>query len=89
MIMKFEKFLGELFLAASKVGERHSALVQNIGTYATEDEAYETLNTLCIALPLTVVSTWALDALLAAAYLKWFHPWKIILQEVSSIESYF
>ena len=80
--MKFEKFLGELFLAASKVGERHSALVQNIGTYAKEDEAYERLNTLCIALPLTVVSTWILDALLAAAYLKWFHPWKILLQEV-------
>jgi len=27
------------------------------------------------------VVTWVLDALLAAAYLKWFHPWKIILQE--------
>ena len=82
--MKFEKFLGELFLAASKVGERHSALVQNIGTYATEDEAYETLNTLCIALPLTVFFTWILDALLAAAYLKWFHPWRILLQEVTA-----
>ena len=84
MIMKFEKFHGEIFLAASKVGERHSALVQNIGTYATEDEAYETLNTLCIALPLTVVSTWILDALLAAAYLNWFHPWRILLQEVTA-----
>ena len=82
--MKFEKFLDELFLAASKVGERHSALVQNIGTYATEDEAYETLNTLCIALPLTVFFTWVLDALLAAAYLKWFHPWRILLQEVTA-----
>ena len=59
--------------------------MQNIGTYATEDEAYETLNTLCIALPLTVFFTWVLDALLAAAYLKWFHPWKILLQEVGGI----
>ena len=82
--MRFEKFLGELCLAASKVGERHSALVQNIGTYATEDEAYERLNTLCIALPLTVFFTWVLDALLAAAYLKWFHPWRILLQEVTA-----
>ena len=82
--MKFEKILGELFLAASKVGERHFALFQNIGTYATEDEANETLNTLCIALPLTVFFTWVLDALLAAAYLKWFHPWRILLQAVSA-----
>ena len=58
--------------------------MQNIGTYATEDEAYETLNTLCIALPLTVFFTWVLDALLAAAYLKWFHPWRILLQEVAA-----
>ena len=66
MTMKFEKILGELFLAASKVGERHFALFQNIGTYATE------------------VSTWILDALLAAAYLKWFHPWRILLEEVTA-----
>ena len=25
------------------------------------------------------------EALLAAAYLKWLHPWKILLQEVSFI----
>merc|ERR1719275_577623 len=25
--------------------------------------------------------TWVLDALLAFVYLKWFHPWRIILQE--------
>ena len=70
--------------SASKVSEKHSALVDNIGTYPEEDNAYELLNNLSMALPLLVVVTWVLDALLAAAYLKWLHPWKIILQEVSS-----
>ena len=65
------------------MGEKHTALVLNIGTYPEEDAAYELLNNLSLALPLVVVVTWVLDALLAAAYLKWFHPWKIILQEVS------
>ena len=68
--------------SASKVSERHSALVLNIGTFAEEDEAYELLNMLSISLPFVIVVTWVLDALLAAAYLKWFHPWKILLQEV-------
>ena len=65
------------------MGEKHTALVLNIGTYPEEDAAYELLNNLSLALPLVVVVTWVLDALLAAAYLKWLHPWKIILQEVS------
>ena len=71
------------------MGEKHSALLLNIGTYPEEDAAYKLLNNLRMALPLVVVVTWVLDALLAAAYLKWFHPWKIILQEVISFESYF
>ena len=66
------------------MGEKHSALLLNIGTYPEEDAAYKLLNNLRMALPLVVVVTWVLDALLAAAYLKWLHPWKIILQEVSS-----
>ena len=63
--------------------EKHLVLVDNIGTYAKEDEAYELLNSLSIALPLVVTATVVFDALLAIAYLKWFHPWRIILQEVS------
>ena len=66
------------------MGEKHITLLLNIGTYPEEDAAYELLNKLRMALPLVVVVTWVLDALLAAAYLKWLHPWKIILQEVSS-----
>ena len=70
---------------ASKVRERHSVLVLNIGTYAEEDEAYELLNNLSMSLPFVFMVTWIFDALLAAVYLKWLHPWKILLQEVSSL----
>ena len=65
--------------------ERHSALVLNIGTFAEEDKAYELLNSLSMSLPIVVMVIWVLDALLAYVYLKWFHPWRIILQEVSSL----
>merc|ERR1719264_2148998 len=70
-----------LLVTASKVSERHSVLVLNIGTFAEEDEAYELLNNLSVALPLVVIVTCILDALLAGVYLKWLHPWKILLQE--------
>ena len=75
--------------SASKVRERHSVLVLNIGTFAEEDEAYELLNSLSMYLPLVVMVTWVLDALLAGIYLKWLHPWKILLQEVSFPWFYF
>jgi hypothetical protein len=70
-----------LLVTASKVRERHSVLVLNIGTFAEEDEAYELLNNLSVSLPFIVMVTWILDALLAIVYLKWLHPWKILLQE--------
>ena len=68
--------------SASKVTDRHLVLVANIGTFAEEDEAYELLNSLSISLPIVVMVIWIFDALLAYVYLKWFHPWRIILQEV-------
>ena len=71
--------------SAFKVTERHLVLVDNIGTFAEEDEAYELLNSLSISLPIVAMVTWVFDALLAYVYLKWFHPWRIILQEVSSL----
>ena len=70
---------------ASKVRERHSVLVLNIGTFAEEDEAYELLNSLSMSLPFVVMVTCVLDALLAGVYLKWLHPWRILLQKVSSL----
>ena len=71
--------------SAFKVTERHLVLVDNIGTFAEEDEAYELLNRLSITLPIVAIVTWVPDALLGYVYLKWFHPWKILLQEVSSL----
>ena len=65
--------------------KRHSVLVLNIGTFTEEDEAYDLLNSLCMSLPFFVMITWVLDVLLAAVYLKLLHPWRILLQEVSSL----
>ena len=65
--------------------KRHSVLVLHIGTFAEEDEAYELLNSLSMSLPFVVMITCVLDALLAAVYLKWLHPWRILLAEVSSL----
>merc|ERR1719264_375771 len=70
-----------LLVTTFKVRERHSVLLLNIGTFAEEDEAYELLNRLSVTLPLVVIVTCILDALLAGVYLKWLHPWKILLQE--------
>ena len=79
------KFTDTFSSLASNVRKRHSVLVLNIGTFAEEDEAYELLNSLSMSLPLVVLVTWVLDALLAGVYLKWLHPWRILLQEVSSL----
>ena len=67
------------------MSERHTVLVRNIGTFEEEDEAYELLNNFSTSLPFVVMVTCILDSLLAAVYLKWLHPWKILLQEVSSL----
>ena len=71
--------------SASNVRERHSALLLNIGTFAEEDEAHELLNNLSMSFPFIVIIIWIFDALLAGVYLKWLHPWKILLAEVSSL----
>ena len=71
------------------MSERHSALVLNIGTFAREDEAYELLNNLRMSLPFVVMITSFFEALLACVYLKCLHPWKILLQEVSSLSFLF
>ena len=69
-------------VSASKVTEKHLALRDNIGTYAKEDEAFDLLTRLSWQLPIFVIASAILDLFLAIVYLKWLHPWKIILQEV-------
>ena len=83
--MLYLKFTYKNSSSASKVSETHSVLLLNIGTFAEEDEAYELLNSLRQSLPFVVIITSLFDTLLAAVYLKWLHPWKILLQEVSSL----
>ena len=58
------------------------ALRDNIGTFAQEDEAFDLLTRLSWQLPIFFISSAILDLVLAFVYLKWLHPWKIILQEV-------
>ena len=60
------------------------ALRDNIGTFAKEDEAFDLLTKLSWQLPFFVISSAIVNLVLAFVYLKWLHPWKIILQEVSS-----
>ena len=62
--------------------EKHLLLRNNIGTFAKEDEAFNLLTMLSWQLPIFVIASAILDLLLAIVYLKWLHPWKIILQEV-------
>ena len=72
-----------LSILAQKVTEKHLALRDNIGTYEEEDKAHDLLTWLSWHLPVFVVASALLDLLLAVVYLKWLHPWKIILQEAS------
>ena len=64
--------------------ERHLLLRENIGTFAKEDEAYDLLTKLRWLLPILVISFAVVDLFLAVVYLKWLHPWRVILQEVHS-----
>ena len=64
--------------------EKHLTLRDNIGTFAKEDEAFNLLTRLSWQLPIFVIALAILDLVLAVVYLKWLHPWKIILQQVRS-----
>merc|ERR1711974_85311 len=70
-----------IFVTATNVSEKHLTLRDNIGTFAKEDEAFDLLTRLSWQLPIFVVVSALLDLVLAFVYLKWLHPWKIILQE--------
>ena len=63
--------------------EKHLTLRDNIGTFTNEDKAFDLLTKLSWQLPIFVIVSAILDLILAFVYLKWLHPWKIILQEAS------
>ena len=63
--------------------ERHFLLRDNLGTFAKEDEAFDLLIKLRWLLPSLAISFAVVDLFLAVVYLKWLHPWRVILQKVS------
>ena len=63
--------------------EKHLALHDNLQTFPKEDQALELLTWLSWQLPIFVIASAVVDLVLAFVYLKWLHPWKIILQEAS------
>ena len=61
--------------------EKHLTLRDNIGTFAKEDEAFDLLTRLSWQLPVFFISSTIADLIMAVVYLKWLHPWKIILEK--------
>merc|ERR1712210_354308 len=73
--------LGPIFVTTFKVRGKHLTLRDNIGTFAKEDEAFDLLTRMSWQLPIFFIASAIVDLVLAFVYLKWLHPWKIILQE--------
>ena len=69
--------------------EKHLTLRDNLRTFPKEDEAFDLLTTLSWQLPIFVIATAILDLVFAFVYLKWLHPWKIILQEARKHSNFF
>ena len=65
--------------------EKHLVLRDNIGTFAKEDEAFDLLTRLSWQLPGFFISSAIADLIMAVVYLKWLHPWKIILEKAGQI----
>jgi len=72
-------FLIPFFVTASNIKARHELLEGAIGTFQEEDDAYLMVTTLSWILPMTVILSAMLDALLVWIYMKLAHPWKDIL----------
>ena len=70
-------------IPATKVREKHLTLRDNLRTFPKEDEAFNLLTRLSWQLPIFVIVSSVLDLVFAFVYLKWLHPWGIILQEAS------
>ena len=70
-------------IPAISVREKHLTLRNNLRTFAKEDEALDLLTRLSWQLSIFFIASAIIDLILAFVYLKWLHPWKIILQEAS------
>ena len=58
-------------------------VVAHIGAFEEEQNAFDLMSRLIWQLPLFIVLTAILDLLLVLVYMKWLHPWKAILEDVS------
>ena len=68
-------------IAAQNVRDRHELLLITIGTFKEENSAYQKVNFLSWALPLTILIHAIVDALIAYVYMKYAHPWRGILAD--------
>ena len=65
---------------AFKIQERHLLILPAIGVFQQEEEAYMLVTRMRWLLPVLVLVLAVLDLILMMAYMKFFHPWKMILQ---------
>ena len=62
---------------------RHEFLLAHIGAFKEEQNAFDLLSRLSWQLPTILAVSALVDLLLVMVYMKWLHPWKDILQDVS------
>ena len=70
------------FPPASKVKERHEILLDTIGVFPQETEAFDRLTLLSWLLPAIVGTATLVDLLLILLYLYILHPWRVIFHQV-------
>ena len=66
-------------ILALNIRARHELLEGAIGVYPEEEKIYSRVTKYYWILPCLVITGAALDMILAFSYMKYFHPWKIIL----------
>ena len=67
--------------SANSIQTRHRLLLDNIGVFPEETEAYEQVSFLRWAIPVFVTLAWIVDCLLIFLFHFCFHPWVDILKE--------
>ena len=63
-------------------------MVAHIGAFEEEQNAFDLMSRLIWQLPLFIILTAILDLLLVLVYMKWLHPWRAILEDVSGSLSF-
>merc|ERR1712226_754063 len=69
-----------IILTGLRIQERHNLILPVIGVFTQEDEAFLLVIRLSWVLPLALIVFSLVDVLLIWSYIKFFHPWREILQ---------